>query len=173
MAEKPRTDYEVLINQPVTIKLSDKTGEVHTFTISEPSIDEFDKHCGLIVHGFSELYKSNSVAALTLVKNLAASDDFALTIAPYVSVFKVLTADVLGKDAEWIGAMLTKRQQLAVLEAYVSVIGIEAIAGFFSKMVDQIKREKSGVKLPTPPFVEQSPESAGNTESSPPDDSVN
>ena len=126
-----RTELQVLINEPVTIIVGTVDAPIRV-EIREPMQADLGRYLVVIESSIKQLLRDN----LPLLQAAYAGQDtskIGADLSALAGVFSKLVAAIMGRDEAWVSENVTPRQQAAIVEAFLDVLGWDFIKETFHR----------------------------------------
>lgn len=160
MSSSPRTDLEILMNEPVRIRLS----EDWTVEVREPTNAELGEYMVLMNSVVLRFFRENLPLLTAALKNDDVSE-IPLDLGALSEALELLVARIVDRDVDVVRNEMTARQSAAVIKAFLDVLGWEFIKETFLQAMRayQATAAKTGnAAAPAWPSA-SSPKSPGTT----------
>lgn len=158
-----RTELQVLINEPVTIIVGTADAPI-SVEIKEPMQAELGKYLTLLNVSLKQLLKDN----IPLLQAAYAGHDVSqipMDLSAVAGIFSKLVAAIMGREEQWVSENVTPRQQAAIVQAFLDVLGWDFIKETFRQAMRGWKGQTPKSENDSAPSwsVGASPTSPGHT----------
>ena len=160
MAE--RNAIQVLLNEPVRIVIGTAEAPIEVL-VREPSNAELGEYLALMNHTMLKLLKGNAPLIRAAVEGGDVSGVSA-DLSGLADALELLVAKIVGKDVDYVRNEMTARQNVAVVRAFLDVLGWEFIRENFRQAMRAYQATATTPKSAGPPWPQElSPKSADST----------
>lgn len=126
-----RNELQVFLNEPITVWIGTRQEPIEV-QVKEPTNAELGKYLSLVNLGLKRLVSDNIPLINAAVQGKDVSN-IPFDASAISGAFTSLTAQIVGKDEEFVLNRMSAAQQVAILKAFGDVMGWEFIKETFSQ----------------------------------------